>query len=192
MRAIYTCCQTKSILVSCDIDKRSRVGVDSNQMKSLPISRILRLALAISVSLWMAGAGCLLGCSNETRAASSASDESVDTVVAEGSCASSHSHDCCAKKKAHHASAPKNNPQIDPTEPLLQAAESRMIESCPMAVNASAIVSKSRAEISKASVAKTIEAPPPSTVITTASRSVDRPSVPNRGPTYLRCCVFLI
>lgn len=140
----------------------------------------------------MAGAGCLFGCSNETHAASTVSAESTETVVAEDSCASSHSHDCCAKKKAHHATAPKNNPQIDPTESLLQVDESLMIESCPMAVNASAIVSKSRAKISKAAVAKTIEAPLPSTVIAIASRNVERPSVPNRGPTYLRCCVFLI
>ena len=160
-------------------------------MKGLPI-KILRLSLAISVSLWMAGAGCLLGCSNETHAASSASVESVDTVVATDSCASAHSHDCCAKKKAHHTTAAGNDSKSDPTEPLLEAHQSQMIESCPMAVNASAIVSKSRAKISKASVAKTIEAPLPSMVVTTASRSVDRPSVPNRGPTYLRCCVFLI
>ena len=158
-------------------------------MKLLPI-QILRLSLAISVSLWMAGAGCLLGCSNETHASLSVSNESTDTVVAEDSCASG-SHDCC-KKKAHHASAPENNPQPDPTESLFEADQSRMFESCPMAVNASAIVSKSRAKISQASVAKTIEAPLPSMVVTTASRSVDRPSVPNRGPTYLRCCVFLI
>lgn len=160
-------------------------------MNLLPIRKILRLWLAISVSLWMAGAGCLLGCSNEAHAGSLASAESTDTVVAEDSCASSHSHDCCAKKKAHHSAA-GNNQQTDPTESLFEADQSRMFESCPMAVNASAVVSKSRAKISQASVAKTIEAPLPSMVVTTASRSVDRPSVPNRGPTYLRCCVFLI
>lgn len=159
-------------------------------MLLLPVQRILRLSLAISVSLWMAGAGCLLGCSNETHAGPSASAVSVETVVAEDSC-TSPSHECCAKKKARHAAA-ENNQQTDPTEPLLQADQSRMFESCPMAVNASAIVSKSRAKISKASVAQTIEAQLPSMVVTTASRNVERPSVPNRGPTYLRCCVFLI
>ena len=160
-------------------------------MKLLPI-KILRLSLAISVSLWMAGAGCLLGCSNETHAASSTPNDSVATVVAEHSCASS-SHDCCAKKKAHQPStAAANNLPSDPSASEVRPYESSMLESCPMAVNAFAIVSKGRAETSKAPISKTIEAPLPSTVVAVNSRSVDRPTVPNRGPTYLRCCVFLI
>ena len=158
-------------------------------MKRLPL-QILRLSLAISVSLWMAGAGCLLGCSSETHAASTVSAESTETIVAADSC-TSPSHDCCAKMKAHKASVAEN-PQTNLSESQVRAHESPMIESCPMAVNASAIVSKNRAEISKASVAQTIEAPLPSTVIATSSRNVERPSLPNRGPTYLRCCVFLI
>ncbi len=61
-----------------------------------------------------------------------------------------------------------------------------------MAVNASAIFSKGRAETPKASIAKTIQAPLPSTALVSTSRGIDRPSLFNRGPTYLRCCVFLI
>src|SRR4029450_2433346 len=66
-----------------------------SKMSLLLVKKLLRLSLAISVSLWMAGAGCRLGGGNETHASSSASIESADTVVAEHSCASS-SHDCCA------------------------------------------------------------------------------------------------
>lgn len=61
-----------------------------------------------------------------------------------------------------------------------------------MAVNSSAIVSKGRAETPKASIVKTIEAPHPSTALANDTRDVDPPSFHNRGPTYLRCCVFLI
>ena len=61
-----------------------------------------------------------------------------------------------------------------------------------MAVNASAIVSKGRAETPEASIAKTIEAPLSSTTLATDLRDVDAPNFHNRGPTYLRCCVFLI
>ena len=168
-----------------------RSKLQSN-MLLLPLRKILRLSLAISVSLWMAGAGCLLGCSNETHASSSASIESADTVVAEDSCESSSSHDCCAKKKAHQASTPANSGGND----LMSASQVRptpsTMESCPMAVSASAIVSKNRPETSKASIAKAIEAPLTSTILASNLRAVDRPNLYNRGPTYLRCCVFLI
>ena len=162
-----------------------------SKMPLLLVKKLLRLSLAISVSLWMAGAGCLLGCSNEANASSTASIESADTVVAEHSCASS-SHDCCAKKQPQHESATANNPQTDLSASQVRSAQSSMMESCPMAVNASAIVSKGRAETPKASIAKTIEAPLPSTALASVMRNVDRPNFHNRGPTYLRCCVFLI
>jgi len=157
-------------------------------MNLLP--KLLRLSLAISVSLWMAGAGCLLGCSSETHA-STASVESADTVVAEHSCASS-SHDCCAKKKAQQESATTNNPHIDLSASQVRRTQSSIMESCPMAVNASAIVSKGRTETPKASISKTIEAPLPSTALATYLLVVDSPNLHNRGSTYLRCCVFLI
>ena len=159
-------------------------------MNLLPIRKILRFALAITVSLWMAGAGCLLGCSNETHASSTASIESADTVVAEHSCASS-SHDCCAKKKVQQESTAATNPPIDLSAAQVRPAQSSM-ESCPMAVNASAIVSKGGAESPKASIAKTIESPLASTAPANCSRNIDPPHFHNRGPTYLRCCVFLI
>jgi hypothetical protein len=160
-------------------------------MNLLHIRNILRLSLAISVSLWMAGAGCLLGCSNEAHASSTASIESAETVVAEHSCASS-SHDCCAKKKAQQESTTATNPQTDLSAIEVPSTQSSRMESCPMAVNASAIVSKGRAETPKASIVKTIEAPLPSTALANYSRDVDPPHLHNRGPTYLRCCVFLI
>jgi hypothetical protein len=160
-------------------------------MNLLPIRKILRFALAVSVSLWMAGAGCLLGCSNETRSSPATSVESTDTVVAESSCESSSSHDCCAKKKAHHQSTARNNTRTDLSASQVRPTQS-MMESCPMAVTASAIVSKGRAQTSKASITKTVEAPLPSTTRAFNSRTVDRLSLYNRGPTYLRCCSFLI
>lgn len=160
-------------------------------MNLLPLRKILRFALAVSVSLWMAGAGCLLGCSNETHASPATSVESADTVVAESSCESSSSHDCCAKKKAHHQSTARNIPPTDLGASQVRPTQS-MMESCPMAISASAIVSKSRAETSKASIAKTVEAPLPSTTLALNWRSVDRLSLYNRGPTYLRCCSLLI
>lgn len=141
-----------------------------------------------------------MGCSNETLASSSASVDSTDTVVAEDSCASS-SHDCCAKKEAHHVGTTANNVTKETGETgetgetdstTVRPMHSSMMESCPLAVSASAIVSKVRAETSKAAITKTVEAPLSSTTLLSNWRGVDQASLYNRGPTYLRCCVFLI
>jgi hypothetical protein len=187
MNTIWARTATK-LELSTTITVRSKLG---SKMPLLLVKKLLRLSLAISVSLWMAGAGCLLGCSNQAHAAASAPIESANTVVAENSCTSA-SHDCCAKMKAHQESTAATNPQTDLTASQVRPTQSSMTETCPMAVNASAIVSKARAEISKASLAKTVQAPLPSISVASHSRDREQPSFYNRGPTYLRCCVFLI
>jgi hypothetical protein len=158
-------------------------------MRLLPIRKVLRLFLAVSVSAWMAGAGCLLGCSNEAHATPSAGS-AVETIAAGHPCAMSHSHDCCVnKRKARTASlVPSNsNSQIQ-----VSAIPSRALESCPMAVNAAAILSKAHSDSSNVALTRSeglpcadYSAPPPLT-------SVDTSNLFNRGPTYIRCCVFLI
>jgi hypothetical protein len=158
-------------------------------MKLLPIRKILRLFLAISVSAWMAGAGCLLGCSKETRA-SSPQANSTETIVAAESCASSHSHDCCAKKR-HTQTAKAVTSDVN-GQFQLTALPPRAMESCPMAVNSSAIVSKADTNNSHDVLTRRVELPSASGAAATIHRSVNTSNLFNRGPTYIRCCVFLI
>jgi len=158
-------------------------------MKLLPIRSIPRLALAITVSAWMAGAGCLFGCSNEIHASSSTAS-SVETIVATDSCAASHSHDCCAKKR--NASGTNSVTSNANGQVLVSALPSRAMETCPMAVSASAIVSKSHADSSNVAVTKRVELPCATNIAVPAHRSVNTSNVFNRGPTYIRCCTFLI
>ena len=158
-------------------------------MNLLPIRRIPRLFLAVCVSAWMAGAGCLLGCSNEAHAASSNTANSVETIVATDSCAASHSHDCCAKERH---SARKNEASLKVVEVLVTALPSRAMEPCPMAVNASAIVSKSQVDSSSVPATKNVELPRPADAAVAARISDHTSNLFNRGPTYIRCCVFLI
>ena len=159
-------------------------------MLPLPIKKILRLLLVIIVSLWMAGAGCWLGCRNEAQASSLNLQSSTETIVAEESCAAA-SHHCCARKKTPQTSA------SNPVDPRLQhellALPSPIFENCPMAVNASAVSVKVGAELSKAPLARAVETPTADTnsVPKTYFR-LDQPHLLNRGPTHLRCCVFLI
>jgi hypothetical protein len=67
-----------------------------------------------------------------------------------------------------------------------------MMEDCPLAVNATAVVSKAGSDMSHVGLARTTWS---SQVISsnTTPHSEFVSSIPsNRGPTYLRCCVFLI
>src|SRR5262245_24961502 len=65
-------------------------------LMTAPISiKILRTPLALVVSFWIAGAGCMLGCGNKAHAA--VQNANTQTVIAGPSCHSA-SPDCCAKK----------------------------------------------------------------------------------------------
>jgi hypothetical protein len=134
----------------------------------------------------------MLGCGNSVSAAGSARAESADAqqVVSAGdTCASAHSHDCCAK---HHASKTSAKTSSNP-EVLLAAVPGTMgMEGCPLAVNATAAISKP----------STAQANPDTTLVDSLPQvqTVGRRSnihsisliVSNDSPTYLRCCVFLI
>jgi hypothetical protein len=196
-------------------------------MRLLSSIRIVRVSLALAVALWMAGAGCMLGCENMVAAASSpevATPAASPTIVATGeACASMRSHDCCAKRGRHSVSKPaakvvtktksefvaesqKKNPvaakeQLNSSEPgniettsfapALNATPLTMID-CPLAVNATAVLSKVGSDDSH--VALPSSAQPPALVNPLEQTSaIARPlRLPNRGHTYLHCCVFLI
>ena len=151
-----------------------------------PISvRIFRTLLAVSVSLWMAGTGCMLGCSNTVIAAPQS--QKSQTVVAGASC-DRPSHDCCAKR---NSSAAVN---ADAKTSLWSAAPKEMMGECPLAVNANAITA-SKATHHTPEYAQT--SPAELSGVESINRQSNWAPPPvqflNRGrPTYLRCCVFLI
>jgi len=174
-------------------------------MRLLSSMRIVRVVLALAVALWMAGAGCMLGCENMVSAAAASDNHSTASapiIVASGeACASMHSHDCCAKRGAKSASKSAHKPAETLTGDIAPATHAIAAEpgvssspmmDCPLAVNSSAALSKPRQDQSStalpshgatASVANTIEQS------IAFARSL---RLPNRGHTYLRCCVFLI
>ena len=160
-------------------------------MKPLPSGKILRFTLALSVSAWMAGAGCLLGCSNEIQAAHHASNLAIDSAVASDSCPSSGSHDCCAQKRAEHpASNPPSTVEDDGAEFSSDPLE--MTETCPLAASASAALSKTTSDTLSTEPLRADTGGSSDN----SSGSIEPRSyhfyLLNRGPTYLRCCAFLI
>ena len=185
----------------------------SNAMRFFASIRIVRVALALAVALWMAGAGCLLGCENMVAAAAAASAPAAmsltptnsSTIVAAGdACASMHSHDCCARhgsktagnstdKSASQPAAESKTPAQTSVTALADfGATSSMMMDCPLAVNATAALSKAKPDTSRTALAHTsatARLPLPQEQTTALSPP---PLLPNRGHTYLRCCVFLI
>jgi hypothetical protein len=133
----------------------------------------------------MAGAGCLLGCSNTVNAAPHSKDD-VNTVVEDDSCAAKHSHDCCAKRKQTAASV-----ETQLLVPEIKAGPGSMKE-CPLAMSASAVVSKARSDGSDESPARQVTFILPEQAKNVSTSRSSESLLLNRGPTYLRCCVFLI
>jgi hypothetical protein len=176
-------------------------------MRLLSSIRIVRVTLSLAVAFWMAGAGCMLGCENMVTAAArsdTASPANSSTIVAAGeACASMRSHDCCAKHGSRPAPSarPKsrsaaNSKTIETRASTamtaeLGAAPTSMMD-CPLAVNATAALSKAKPDQSSSAL-----------LLNGANSSIPQlqgqalalsPALrlPNRGHTYLRCCVFLI
>ncbi len=159
--------------------------------------RITRFALALALSLWIAGAGCMLGCGNMTAAAQPAHETGAPqsaghlaTIVSGDACPSSKSHDCCAKK-----TRAKSKTTAQETSPVLIPAEegsSGSAMGCPLAINSSAVISKTSGK-QIVSLAAVSTATPLAFVRLEQSGPLSAPPrLPNRGHTYLHCCVFLI
>ena len=151
-------------------------------------SKSVRLLLSISVSIWMAG-GCLFGCANNAMGME-VSPASANVVETGNSCHAKHSHDCCTAAKAKAKKRVASN--LKPAGLSFVPAPQGMMSECPLVVNSTAVSSK-----------KSTHLPDPGREPVAALPSFDKPSehtdpnfvvsfLPNRGPTHLRCCVFLI
>jgi len=151
-------------------------------------NKVMRLLLTLSVSIWMAG-GCLFGCSNSVMAAG-AVNGSTPTTEAGESCHAVQSHHCCEAKKAKK---PVVRTVRQPVGlPSFVPAPHDLMKDCPLVVNATAATSKSSTHVPDPGCVPFAVLPS----FDKQTQPVDNISVvsvpPNRGPTHLRCCVFLI
>ena len=163
-------------------------------------SRTTRLTLAPLLALWIAGTGCLFGCEIKSLAAEPVSQHesksTLATMVSGEACASAKSHDCCANKPATkhggHDTEKVAGENVSSHELVVwPGSSSGSMGSCPLAVNATVVVTKSRDTETSAGTASTVVVPHQRILRHQTHRS-DPLSLPNRGHTYLRCCVFLI
>ena len=158
-------------------------------MSFLVSLKVVRLLLAVSVAVWLAG-GCIFGCTNSAMASEARADESTQAAVEGESCHVAQAHHCCSKAK------PAKKTKIDPklTESLLtlNSVPRGMMSDCPLAVNATAVPAKKNSNAPELAQATKAELPIPTESIVLPQKHVVAPPLSNRGPTYLRCCVFLI
>ena len=158
--------------------------------------RLARIGLSLAVAFWMAGAGCLLGCENMVSAAVdpvAAEPAPSQNVIVSGDACASASHDCCAKRHAKSAhKAPPSSRSTDALIPEVVANTSSSPIDCPLAVTATAALSKSDPDRISGAVLVPRENNPFTSQPEQRSALSHPLRLPNRGHTYLRCCVFLI
>jgi len=193
------------------LDSQTLKSYTNVLMSHLSSFRIVRVTLAFAVALWMAGAGCLLGCENTSAVASTRSEQPAKSaaLVVSGDTCSKHgaraNHHTNAKKEPNakpvfnslgveSTNNSKTTKRLGVAETLtfaLQTVPSTMMD-CPLAVNATAALSKAGADHSNPGLALTDVSQPPLDSLEQLTALVSPPRLPNRGHTYLRCCVFLI
>lgn len=164
-------------------------------MRSALFIKFPRVLLAFTVSLWLAG-GCLFGCSNMQVLAA----ETVESnAVVEGdSCEPAAAHSCCTKPKQTKQTVRTTAPvtirkEAQPTVPsgTFNSTPTGMAD-CPLMVNRTAVTAKSSGNVPEPARTPVALLPGIQSQIEQAPITVASSYRPNRGPTHLRCCVFLI
>ena len=104
----------------------------------------LRLVLAVSVSIWMAG-GCLFGCGNNAMGAE-VGEGNANLVEAGDSCHAKRAHDCCTASKPKTQAVTNLKQQLADVASFVPAPRGTM-KDCPLIVNSTAVTSKSSAHV---------------------------------------------
>lgn len=162
------------------------------RMMLKPPLNALHRSIAMTLLLWLGGAGCMFGCTLNAHAAptrETVNSNGVPVVQEQSSCPMAAGHEHCSRRDAA-PEHPANSTALDASDQRFVPNEG--MNCCPLASLTSAAAAKSR-------IADTI------TAANAGQRGVSRPDVsserfsratpihyPNRGQTYLRCCVFLI
>jgi hypothetical protein len=162
--------------------------------------KITRLLLALSVSVWMAG-GCLFGCSNMNAMAAEVTPSSANAAGDED-CRAAQAHSCCTRPgapKQKNAQKAKAKTTLRLTKEALAVFPSGTLTAPPHGMQDCPLLANNTAAISKSSGSQPDPGRTPVAVLPSIESLNEQPSVtiassyvPNRGPTHLRCCVFLI
>jgi len=156
-------------------------------------NNMTRVMLAASVSFWMTGAACIWGCNNNALAAAAREQQQTARTVAGRSCHSSQSsdssrHHCCSRKSSKDVASDAQSANLGSLEVSTEA----MMNECPLAVIATAVVFKAKTHSAEATQASVVNLPGVDNDVHPQRFHFAPLQAFTRGPTYLRCCVFLI
>lgn len=173
--------------------------------------KIVRFILAPLLGLWVAGAGCMLGCRGMVGAGAAGTERDGSTslhssqgvtIVASGHACSSgsssaselnnKSHNCCKRSSTEVKPRPARISTEAATLIQFGASSSGMMKDCPLAGSKIAVVTKNRSTKTEASPAVAHSYLPAQNFLEQTTSLSTAPRLPNRGHTYLHCCVFLI
>lgn len=159
--------------------------------------KVTRVLLAVSVSVWMAG-GCLFGCGNMNAMAAGATPTSASAAGDENCRVVQQTHSCCTRPGAQKPKA-KAKTSLRLTKDTRGAFPSGTLTAPPHGMKDCPLLANNSAAISKTSSSQPDPGRTPVTVLPSieslneqARVTIGSLYVPNRGPTHLRCCVFLI
>jgi hypothetical protein len=150
-------------------------------------NKVVRLLLAASVSMWLAG-GCIFGCSNMAMGAH-VSDATETPAASAESCHAKRSHDCCAKPKAKKHVVTKV--KLEGVTSFAPAPAGAMND-CPLLGGSTAATSKNNTVVPDPERALVTTLPSFEKQNSFAEKAFVAPFLRNRGSTHLLACVFLI
>ena len=161
----------------------------------------LRRLTALGLVAWLAGLGCVLGCSAATASAhhavsphahaaqneSHSAEQESHPAEQPDSCAAMSGHDCCAGGEAEEGKGEAGRSSVDAA-----THGGRTAMHCPLGGRqASDPARKVRVDTTPTTATPVAQSPAPESSYVTPPYVADV-LVRDRGSTHLRCCVFLI
>ena len=179
---------------STNNEQNARLGA---MMGNFSSARLVRFILAPVLSLWVAGLGCMMGCEGFVKAAETNPGVTAkphsghkSTIVASGhACSSGHAR---AKNAGEARPQAQRTRTADRALITADKPSSGRMKGCPLAVSRVAVITKTRGDEANSSPALTHSTLPAENFPEQTAPLSIPPRLPNRGHTYLRCCVFLI
>lgn len=160
------------------------------------LAKLPRRLTALGLVLWLAGAGCLLGCSASLGATASAHAVPPETHAAQAGSHSTERPDSCAAMSGHDCCAGGEEKEAEETDGRASAGAERhggrTAMHCPLGGrHASDPARKVRVDTAATVATPVAQSPAPASGYVTVPYA-DDVLVRDRGSTYLRCCAFLI
>lgn len=117
---------------------------------------------------------------------------SGNIVEAGNSCHAKRSHDCCTAAKPKPKKRDASNLKQQLADVPFFVPSSRGMSECPLMVSSTAVASKNSTHVPDPGREPIAALPRFEKQIELTGNTLVASFLPNRGPTHLRCCVFLI